>query len=424
MLSAATLATAAPPVAAATGGYTPAVGVKPHFRSAGKPAAQGSSVVFSCQFPTTTFPCYGPSQIQRAYDIDELYTKGIDGTGRTIVIVDAFQNPYIRDELRDFSTVWGLPQANLRIVAPDGLTPFDINDDNMVGWSGEISLDVQWSHAIAPKAKIVLVLAKSNEDADILSALTYAVNHNLGDVISMSFGEAEQCFDPKLDAQEHKLFQQAQAKGITLIASSGDDGAAQPGCKAGDPDLLAASTPANDPGVLGIGGTNLTADLTTGDYTSEVAWDDGFGQSGGGFSTRYAKPTYQAGFVSGKQRGLPDVAYNGGVFGGVMVAWYVPFDPGNSGPGSFWIFGGTSAGAPQWSGITALLAQACGHRVGLLNDDLYSKGAYSWYFHDIITGNNIVPGIGGYTTQKGWDAVTGLGTPKASHIVYSLSGIG
>ena len=167
LLSAATLAAAAPAVAAASG-FTPAIGAKPHFRSAGKPAATGSSVVFGCQLPTTTFPCYGPSQIQRAYDIDELYAKGIDGTGRTIVIVDAFQNPYIREELRDFSTVWGLPQANLQIVAPDGLTPFDINDDNMVGWSGEISLDVQWAHAIAPKAKIVLVLAKSNEDADIL----------------------------------------------------------------------------------------------------------------------------------------------------------------------------------------------------------------------------------------------------------------
>ena len=120
---------------------------------------------------------------------------------------------------------------------------------------------------------------------------------------------------------------------------------------------------------------------------------------------------------------MPDVAYNGGVFGGVIVAWYVPFDPGNSGPGSFWIFGGTSAGAPQWAGITALIAQACGHRVGLLNDDLYSKGAYSWYFRDITKGNNIVPGIGGYTTTKGWDAVTGLGTPLAAHVVYSLSGI-
>ncbi len=297
-LAVAAVVVAAPAVApAVTGGeFTPAVGVSPQVRYAGKPFAEDESVVFGCQIATAEYPCYGPDQIKHAYQIDQ---TGLTGAGRTIVIVDAFQNPYITQELHDFDAVWGIPDPpSFKIVAPDGLTPFSAQDANMFGWSGEISLDVQWAHAIAPAAKIVLVLAKSGNDADIVSALGYAIHHNLGDVISMSFGEAEPCFAASLDAKEHALFAEATAKRITLVASSGDDGAAQPGCAADDLDLLSTSTPAADPYVLGVGGTNLTADYTTGAYRSERAWTDEAGQSGGGFSVRYAKPQYQVGFQS------------------------------------------------------------------------------------------------------------------------------
>jgi subtilase family serine protease len=410
---------AAGPASQASGHFTPAVGINPHYRNAGQPTAIGSDVVFSCQLPESGFPCYGPSQIRHAYSIDAL-PKSVTGAGRTIVIIDAFQDPFIGQELADFDTVWGIPDPpSFKIVAPDGLTPFDPNDDNMVGWSGEIALDVQWAHAIAQKANIVLVLAKSNEDADIVSAMAYAIHNNLGDVVSMSFGEGESCFDPKLDLKQHILFVEAALRHITLVASSGDDGAAQPGCKADDPAFLSASTPANDPTVLGVGGTNLTAALDTGDYQSEVAWDDGFGQSGGGFSTRYFRPLYQIGFNSRFGRGVPDVSYNGGVFGGVIVAWYA------FGPGAFFIFGGTSAGAPQWAGITALADQANGRRLGWLNPQLYNlartRPSYAKRFHDITTGNNIVAGIGGYTTSTGWDPVTGLGSPIASALIKGLT---
>ena len=115
-------------------------------------------------------------------------------------------------------------------VAPDGLTPFVPGDPNMTGWAEEISLDVLWSHAIAPGANIVLVLAKSDADADLLSATKYAVDNNLGDVISQSFGENESCVDPTLLAQEHQVFADATMKYITIFASSGDEGAALPTC--------------------------------------------------------------------------------------------------------------------------------------------------------------------------------------------------
>ena len=115
-------------------------------------------------------------------------------------------------------------------VAPDGLTPFDSTDGNMIGWAEEISLDVEWAHAIAPGANIVLDLAKSNDDADLLSATKYAVNQNLGDVISQSFGENESCVDSALLKAEHQLFAKATLKHMTLFASSGDEGAAQATC--------------------------------------------------------------------------------------------------------------------------------------------------------------------------------------------------
>ncbi len=138
------------------------------------------------------------------------------------------------------------------------MTPFDPNDANQVGWSAEISLDVQWAHAVAPRATIDLVLAKSNNDADILSATKYAYDNNLGDVLSQSFGEAEQCMDPSLLSQQHQLFDAMVAKGWTLFASSGYQGSNPPTCD-GASLFQAASTPASDPDVTGVGGTQLRA---------------------------------------------------------------------------------------------------------------------------------------------------------------------
>jgi subtilase family serine protease len=407
--------------AAATGRVHPAVGVRPHYRNAGKPHTASSQVLFSCQLPSADVTCYGPSQIQNAYRFTPLYRAGITGKGRTIVIVDAFQSPPIRDDLALFDQTFGLPDPKFTIVAPDGLTPFDPNDANQVGWSAEISLDVEWAHAIAPDAAITLVLAKSNDDADILSATSYAVDHGLGDVISQSFGEAEQCMAPALLTAQHQLFARATAKGITLVASSGDDGAAQPSCD-GSSLIKAASTPASDPLVLGVGGTHLRADLETGAYHSETAWNDEFGASGGGFSVLFGAPAYQQGLHL-PSRGVPDVAYNGDVNGGVLVAFGVNIGPG-TGPGSFFIFGGTSAGAPQWSALTALTTQLNHGRVGFLNGVVYAiaeSRLYAATFHDVTSGNNSFEGIAGFKARKGWDAVTGWGSPIAATLVPLLA---
>jgi len=410
-------------VTAAPGGasahvFTPAIGAQARYVQVGAAAPDRT---FSCQNATYPIHCYAPQQIRNAYDITPLLNKGITGTGRTIVIIDAYQSPTIRTDLALFDRVFGLPNPTLNIIAPDGLTPFDQTDPNQVGWAGEISLDVQWAHAVAPGATIDLVLAKSNQDADLLSVTKYAVDNNLGDVISQSFGEGESCADPAILAQEHQVFEEATNKGMTIFASAGDSGAAQPTCD-NSAYFLSASTPASDPLVTGVGGTTLNADLTTGAYGSESVWNDDYGSGGGGYSTVYKRPDFQAPVVKDSHmRGVPDVSYNAGVNGGVLAVW--SSNPVLPGTPLIFIFGGTSAGSPQWAGITALADQEAGGRVGFLNKTLYHIGNhkdYSAVFHDVTAGNNSVAGITGYSAVSGWDAASGWGSPDVANLVPLL----
>jgi subtilase family serine protease len=416
--------------------------------------------LFTCQVvglnPNTT--CYDPYQMRHAYNVDTLINAGFDGRGKTIVIVDAFQSPNIVQELNTYNSFYGLPSLNglggpanpslgtFTQVAPDGLTPFVPGDGNMTGWAEEISLDVLWAHAMAPGANIVLVLAKSNMDADILSATQYAVNNNLGNVISQSFGENESCVDSTLLAAEHRLFVVATLKHITLIASSGDEGAAQPTCD-GASWVQAASSPASDPLVTGVGGTELHAaryclaalgcDPSTnpapGTYQSEVAWNE-FGSSsatGGGFSVLYRAPLYQFGSIpfGTKQRGVPDVGYSAAVLHGALTYLNIPGIPAG-----FYLFGGTSAGSPQWASIVAIADQKAGRGLGFVNATFYLfslfPSGYSAMFHDVTSGNNSViePDINnnnvavqGFNAGTKWDATTGLGSPKADQVFNFLT---
>jgi len=276
--------------------------------------------LFTCQVVNLSpgVTCYDPYQIRHAYNIDKLIAAGFTGSGKTIVIVDAYQSPNIVKQLNTFNSFYGLPNMNglggpnnpslgtFSQVAPDGLTPFVPGDPSMTGWAEEISLDVLWAHAIAPGASIVLVLARSNSDPDILSATKYAVDNHLGDIISQSFGENESCMDPSLLAQQHQVFADATMKGMTLLASSSDYGSAQFTC-AGSSVVLAVSIPASDPLVSAVGGTELHAaryclaslgcnpstNPAPGTYEGEIAWNEGaigYGATGGGFSVVYDEP--------------------------------------------------------------------------------------------------------------------------------------
>jgi subtilase family serine protease len=412
--------------AGAAGAKVPAIGAHPLYQVAGHAVVRSPNTppTFTCQV-TTPAGCYGPAQIRAAYGVDTLAAHGLDGAGRTIVIVDAYQSPTIAHDLALFNAVFELPSSALVQIAPDGLTPFDQDDGNMVGWAGEITLDVEWAHAIAPAAKIVLVLAKSNQDADILSATRYAVDHNLGDVISQSFGENESCVEPAINQQQHALFAKATLKGITLLASSGDQGSAQLDC-AGETFVKAASSPAVDPLVTAVGGTILDADGLTGAYHGETVWNepDFASAGGGGFSVTYGKPIYQV-LQPGSRRGVPDVAYNAAIDGGVLAVW------SSSGLGADLVFGfgGTSAGSPQWAGLTALADQAAHKRLGFLNLRLYALAAtpkYGTLFHDITVGDNTYHGdvtIPGFAAKRGWDAASGLGSPKAAALIPLLAAL-
>ncbi len=249
--------------------------------------------IFTCQRGVAAIPgetCYDPYQMRHAYGTDSLIASGYDGTGHTIVIVDAFDDPFLADDLASFDATYGLPTPNFTQVYPDGNGGFDEN------WAGEMTLDVESSHAIAPGANIVLVHALSNSDADILSAIKYAVDNNLGDVISMSFGESESCVGapgPDLTSAYHAVFVEATQKNITLFASSGDQGVLLPTCD-GNSWSKAASSPANDPLVTAWVGPNFTRldipriaqirhyrvallslNPMPGTYEAEIVWNEG-----------------------------------------------------------------------------------------------------------------------------------------------------
>ena len=410
--------------------------------------ASPSYGLFTCQLGLIPgVVCYDPYQMRHAYNIDTLINAGYTGKGKTIVIVDAFQSPNIVEQLNFYNNFYGLPSLNglggandpnlgtFTQVAPDGLTPFVVGDENMTGWAEEISLDVLWAHAIAPGANITLVLAKSNDDADILSATKYAVDNNLGDVISQSFGEDESCMDPNLLVQQHQVFADATRKNITIFASSGDNGAAQPTCD-GSSFVKAVSSPASDPLVTAVGGTELhaadyclaalgcdpAANPAPGTYEGEVAWNEFNSMAtGGGFSVLYNEPSYQQGTINGgKQLGVPDVSYNAAVYHGALTYLDIPGIPAG-----MYLFGGTSAGSPQWAAILAIADQKADHNLGFINRGLYLIGQtnqqYATSIHDVTSGNNsVVEGnvaIQGYDAGPGWDATTGLGSPTTEQLV-------
>ena len=421
------------------------------------PQAESAAVVgtnyglFTCQVvglnPGST--CYDPYQIRHAYNIDSLVNTGFDGRGRTIVIVDAFQSPNIVLQLNTYNAFYGLPSLNglggppnanlgtFTQVAPDGLTPFVVGNADMTGWAEEISLDVLWAHAIAPGANIMLVLAKSDLTTDILSATKYAVDNHLGDVISQSFGLNESCMDPTLLGQQHQVFADATKANITLFASAGDFGAAQVSCD-GTALVQAASSPAVDPLVTAVGGTELhaarycltqlgcvpAANPAPGTYQGEIVWNEdsaGFGATGGGFSVVYDEPSYQQGTIhGGKQRGEPDVSYSAAVGHGVLTYLNIPGIPAG-----MYTFGGTSAGSPQWAAITAIADQKAGQSLGFINKALYhigqSKPHYAASFFDVTSGNNSAFGVPGFSAGPGWDATTGLGSPTTDHLVDYLA---
>jgi subtilase family serine protease len=389
---------------------------------------------------TLGFSCYSPQEIRTAYGINSFINAGYTGKGQTIVIIDSFGSPTITSDLQKFDTDYGLPNPpSFRVLSPLGTVPFNPNDNVQLGWAEETSLDVEWSHAIAPDANIVLLTSPVAETEGVqglpefLELEQYALTNHLGKIFSQSWAATENTlFTPEgkqVIANFENFYQRADAQGVTIFSSTGDSGTANPDVNGNTYPFPTVNFPASSPWVTAVGGTTLNADVN-GNYQSETVWNNNTGATGGGISQYFPEPNYQRVTLPQSDqtllaghRGIPDISYDADPNTGVPV--YLGFLGGAA--NGYYIFGGTSAGSPQWSGIIADANQALGHSLGFINPLLYRIGASKvapYLFHDITVGNNGFNGIPGYNATPGWDAATGWGTPNVSvlHSLFCLRG--
>lgn len=411
------------------------------------PLAVRSTAAFTAP-PTTAqcvtsygLHCYSPAQLQAAYDMGPLYARGLDGKGRTIVIVDSFGSPTIKADLAVFDTAFHLSAPpHFDIIQPAGpVPPFDPTNSVMAGWATETSLDVEYAHAMAPGANILLVETPVAETEgivgipQIVKAENYVISHKLGDVITQSFGATEATFSSKSQLLgERSAFVAAAAAGVTVLASSGDEGPTDAQFNGQPFTHRVDSWPSTDPLVTSVGGTQLHLSASGTRVRPDNVWNDTAllgspSASGGGVSAFFSTPTYQSGVASvvGTSRGTPDVAMSAAVDGGALVYW--SFDKTDR----YNIVGGTSEASPLFSGIVAIADQAAGKDLGLLNPSLYNLPAAGGAgLNDITSGNTTVSffeggashTVLGYAATTGYDLASGLGTPDGAALVTALAG--
>jgi subtilase family serine protease len=324
---------------------------------------------------------YTPAQMRSAYGFSQIKNEG---KGQTIALVDAYDNPDAASDLATFSTQYSLPACGagcFQKIYATGTAPAANR-----GWSGESSLDIEWAHAIAPQAKIILVEASSASNAALLSAVDVAVQ-NGASVVSMSWGGRE--FSGEVSSDSH-----FNVSGVTFCASSGDDG-------------HGAGYPAASPYVVGVGGTVLS--IKNNAWDGERAWSG----SGGGKSKYEVEPSYQASAQNSGKRGIPDVSYDASPSTGVPVYSKYGF-------GGWTVVGGTSMSSPEWAALFAIAnSMRVANGKGTLNQvqvDLYPDAAD---FHDITTGSNGSCAI--CKAGKGYDFVTGIGSPQANLLIPALA---
>ncbi|HEY8028917.1 MAG TPA: S53 family peptidase [Gaiellaceae bacterium] len=400
--------------------------------------------------------CYGPKELGQAYN----FPSNLDGRGQTIVIVDAYGSPDIQQDLANFDQVFNLPAPpSFTVINARGTGATD-GSGALSDWQSETTLDVEYAHAMAPGAKIVLGVAATDDNNDINAALAQVLPRYPGAIVSQSFGQDENApGTARSNLVEHLIYVGATVFGDSLLASAGDLGASD----GNTPPVPVAAYPASDPLVLAVGGTEgspyqqpynggviLGAGLLSHNrYGAEQVWNETECCStpvatGGAPSLIFPRPPWQTGFTSSKGRIVPDVSYNASVLGGVVIvtSCYTPDVPDGCDPTDpfFSLIGGTSAGSPQWAAIIAIANQARGMRgernLGLVAPALYaiakSPHNYSQDFHDITTGNNILgsgndPGADpsqGFFAGSGFDDATGLGTPNVGNLVSDLVAVG
>ncbi len=338
---------------------------------------------------------FTPSVLSRAYNFTWPIAHGINGTGITIGIVDAYGNPNIRYDLKAFDAVNGLPPLNLSINYPNGV-PASYN----ATWAMETSTDVEWAHALAPAARIVLLVSTSAYTNELQNTVSYAVSNHLANILSLSWGSPETGMSANSELIYSKVYSQAASEGISVLAASGDTGAYS-GSK------LSVDFPASDPNVTSVGGTSLYA---VNNRFQQSGWGgvvngQSYG-SGGGYSTVFNTPYWQsAKGYNGTKRGVPDVAMDANKYTGVYVI----------SSGGQYIVGGTSVATPIWADVVALIEQNAGVHLPSINPLLYQIARTQLYnssFTQIVSGTN-----GYYLNSPNWNPVTGLGTPRVASLI-------
>ncbi len=438
-------------------------------------SARAAPLSTSSCVATIGIRCYSPGQFERAYNLAALHTSGIAGQGQTIAIVDSFGSPTIASDLHAFDQAFANPPAGsdipadpaigndpqLTIIQPAGpVPPFDPTDSDMVGWAQETTLDVEWAHVMAPRAKILLVETPVSETEgvqgfpEIVKAENYVIDNHLASVISQSFGATEETFPSKQALLSlRSAFKNAQRHNVTVLGGSGDEGSTDFQLNLEDLYTMQVNSwPSSDPLVTSIGGTQMNLDDQGNRLSPDVVWNDSpigiQAATGGGPSHVFDRPDFQnqVRSVVGHARGTPDISLNAAVDGGVWV--YYTF----VGPTSpYHIFGGTSAATPEFAGIVAMADQLAHQSLGWLNQALYNLGngsgngvgndngngngsrgrGHGSGIVDVTQGDNdIGPFVNsdgqtyhvpGFAAGPGYDLATGLGTLDAAAFVPALA---
>ena len=349
-----------------------------------------------------------PADFAKIYNVQPLYDAGVNGSGQTIAIVGR-SNIDVQN-VTDFRTQLGLPANDPQVIVNG-------DDPGQTGDMPEAMLDVTWSGAVAPLAKIILVVSQSNFADGVDTSASYIVDNNMAPVVSMSYGACENAIGQMQNDFYNSLWQQAAAQGITVFVSSGDNGGA--GCDAPGGGLYASggvavnglsSTPYN----VSVGGTQFddtdnptaywadTNDPATGQsalgYIPEIVWNESSNDpnfvllysGSGGVSSVYKKPAWQAapGVPNDGMRDLPDISLTAALHDGYLVCLYGYCSLGQY----FYSFGGTSASSPSAAGIMALVNQKnAGQRQGMANYVFYKLASIPGVYHDTVKGNNKVP---------------------------------
>jgi hypothetical protein len=354
----------------------------------------------------TTAP-YSPSQIVSAYGVNDIFFNGVvgNGAGQTIAIIDAFNDPDILSDANAFSAQFGLPQFNgageptLKVLNQSGGTALPANS-TPGQWDLEESLDVEWAHAIAPGANIILFEANSSATSDLFTAVSTAADTVGVSTVSMSFSTPQllDFYGGVTETTEDSIFTTPVGhQGVTFFGSTGDDGAP------------AVGYPALSPNVVAVGGTTLTIG-TDGSYIGESAWSG----SGGGTAIQESQPSFQSASINSTgARATPDVSMDADPESGVYVL--------DSFDGGYTQVGGTSLSTPMWAALIAIVDQGRALKGESSLDGptqtlpmLYDLPSSD--FHDILTGND------GYPAASGYDLATGLGTPNVGLLVPALAG--